>query len=476
MQNFDIKKLKPKDMNSKNLKPKKKLRKRTKVIISILLIIVVSIGVIKVFIPKKSLEVSYTILSKGDIIEKINVSGEVGSENSKNVYSTLNNIVKEINVEVGDIVKAGDILAVLDSGTLEKDIEQAVASTNATEGNYKIQYDIAKKAYNDILYINDNNLNLEITNGEAAINSTKMNLEDKQKNYEYKQLLFDYGEISNDELSKSRMDYENSKDNYDKAVVALENAKLKSNSDLDNAKASYETAKINYENKSQSIGIEKQKKQLEDCIIKAPIDGTITSVDAIVGSPGAGILFKIEDLKDVTISAKIKEVDIANVKVGQRTEIKTDSTGDSIIDGEVLSISPTAYKVGLTQIQEQSQATASDVNFESKIRINNLNENIKVGMKARVNIILAEKSNIYTVPYESIMQNDEINSIYIAEKITEKEHKYVVKEIKINTGLESDLDVEISGEGLSEGILILTDPSIYQVDQIITINGGEIVG
>ena len=259
MQKFDIKKLKPKNISLKNLKPKKKLKKRTKVIISILLIVVIGFGAIKFLVPKKSPEVNYTVLSKGDIVKKINISGEVGSENSKNVYSTLNNVVKEVKVEVGDVVKAGDVLAILDSGTLEKDIEQSVASTNATEENAKIQYDSAKKAYDDALYVYNNNLNTEIKNSETAVNSAKMNLDDKQKTYEYKQALLGYGEISEDELNKAKMDYENAKDDYDKAVVAFENAKLKSDSDLANAKTALDTAKTNYENKSQRIGLEKQQ-------------------------------------------------------------------------------------------------------------------------------------------------------------------------------------------------------------------------
>lgn len=471
MQKFDIKKLKPKNISLKNLKSKKKLKKKTKVIISILLIIAVGFGAIKVFVPKKSLEVNYTVLSKGDIVKKINISGEVGSENSKNVYSTLNNVVKEIKVEVGDVVKAGDVLAVLDSGTLEKDIEQAVASANASEENAKAQYDSAKKAYDDALYINNNNLNAEIKNSETAVISTKMNLEDKQKTYEYKQVLLGYGEISEDELSKAKIDYENAKNDYDKAVVVLENTKIKAESDLVNAKTSYETAKTNYENKSQRIGVEKQQQQLEDCLIKAPTDGTVTSVNAVVGSPSTGILFVIEDLNDITITAKIKEVDVANVKNGQKAEIKTDATGDTVINGEVISVNPTADKGGATQLQGQSQATSNDVNFEGKIKLNELNENIKVGMKARINVILDEKSDVYTVPYESIVQNGDTSSIYVAEKTGEKENQYVIKEVPITTGLESDLDVEILGEGLVEGIFIIAEPSMYQVGQIIEING-----
>ena len=48
-----------------------------------------------------------------------------------------------------------------------------------------------------------------------------------------------------------------------------------------------------------------------------------------MGNPGTGTLFQIENLDNMEVKTSIKEVDIANVKVGQRTEIKTDATGDT---------------------------------------------------------------------------------------------------------------------------------------------------
>ena len=164
---------------------------------------------------------------------------------------------------------------------------------------------------------------------------------------------------------------------------------------------------------------------------------------------------------EITIS--IKEVDIANVKVGQRVEIKTDATGDEVISGEVVSVDPTAKKAGVSQGMgqsgSQSQTTSTDAGFEAKVKINNTNENMKFGMSARVNIILNEKSDIYTVSSESIVENEDSKSIYVAEKSGEKENEYIVKELPINTGLESDFNVEISGEGISDGIIIIDDPS-----------------
>ena len=409
-------------------------------------------------------DIKYTVLSKGNIVNSINVSGQIKSNESSNVYSTLDNKIKEVRVKIGDKVKAGDILAVLDTGDLEKDIEQAKATTTANEANAKIELNSTKKEYDNALYLYNNNLNAEITNAEEAVNSAKLSFEDKENIYEYNKMLLQSGEISEQELKQKKMDFENAKSEYNKAVVALENAKVKALQELDTAKNNYEKAQTNYNNNSERIALEKQQSNLEKCQIKATIDGTVTSVNAVVGNSGSGNLFKIENLDNIEINASIKEIDIANVKVGQKAEIKTDATGDTAIYGEVVSINPTANTSEISAVTEKSQSTSTSTGtdssgFAAEIKINEPNENIHVGMSARANIILSEKSDIYTISYDSIVENEDSKSIYVAEKSGEKENEYIIKELPINTGLESDSSVEISGEGISDGIIIIDDPS-----------------
>jgi len=473
MPKLDMKKLKLKNISFKGLKFKKKPSKKV-IILGTIFIIIVAFIIGKIIMPKPVPNVKYTALSKGKIVNTINVLGEIKSKDSINVYSILNNPIKEVRVKVGDKVKAGDILAILDSAGLEKDIEQATASTQAAEANAKIQLDIAKRVYDDELHLYNGNSNIEIKNAEETLNLAKINFDDKNKIYENNKTLFDAEAISKSDLNKSEIEFCTAKSDYEKAKVASENVKVKANQALNTAKNNYETAQTNSSNNSQRIAIEKQKQQLDDCTIKATADGTITDVNAVVGNIGNGVLFQIENLDNAEITLAIKEVDIANVKVGQRAEIKTDGTGDEIIPGEVLSVNPTAKKGNVSQStgksESQSQGTSSDSTFEAKVKINNMNENIKVGMSARVTIILNEKSDIYTVSSESIAENEKGKCIYIAEKSGKKLNEYIIKELPVETGLESDFSVEISGEGITDGIIVIDDPSIHKVGDKIKIN------
>jgi len=474
MPKLDIKRLKPKGISLKGLKLKKRPSKKV-IIFGVIFVIIAAVIIVKVIMPKPALPVKHTVLSKGIIVNSINVLGEINSKDTTNVYSTLSNPVKEVKVSVGDKVKAGDVLAILDSGSLEKDVKQAEATTVAAEANAKSDLENKKKAYDNASYLYDNNLNSEIRNAEEALKSAKLNLADKKRTYENNKALYDADALTKNDLNKSEIEYSNAQSDYDKAGVAIENVKIRASQDLDTAKNTYETAETAYNNKSQRIALEKQQSELEKCEVKATIDGTITVVNAVVGNPGTGTLFEVENLDDMEVKTSIKEVDIANVKVGQRTEIKTDATGELAIAGEIVSVSPSAKKGESTQVKTGSQSTSSsssDTGFETKIKINDINENMKPGMSARVNVILNEKSDIYTIASDSIVQNENGKSIYVAEKSGKKENEYIIKELPIETGLESDFNVEISGEGITDGIIIIDDPSIHRVGDKIQINEG----
>jgi multidrug efflux pump subunit AcrA (membrane-fusion protein) len=64
-------------------------------------------------------------LKKADLTDSVLASGTVKSSNTKNVYSKVTGYpVKEVYFKVGDKVKAGDVLAQLDTTSLELDIRQ----------------------------------------------------------------------------------------------------------------------------------------------------------------------------------------------------------------------------------------------------------------------------------------------------------------------------------------------------------------
>lgn len=480
-------------LNKKNLVNKeiitkesiKKTFKNKKVISVICVLLVIALGftVYKVKFAKKAEvqnNVKYTILKKTNISTNISSSGAIKSGDSTNVYSNFSYNVASVNVEVGDVVKKGDVLAIIDTTDLEDEIAKSTLSVTANEEKNKLSLEKAKLSYENKKYLYDNNLNTEIINAQSTLNSKKLDLDDKTKTYEYDKVMFENGEISKQDLNKAQIDYENAKGGYDQATVALEAAKVNVDQSLAEAKNSYESAEAAVADTSSRLELEKKQAKLLNREVVAPVDGTVTNVNAVVGIESSGALFVIQDLSNLIVNASVDETDVANVKVGQRVEITTDASGPAIIPAEVISVEPVSSTASAstsstsssggktsTSTSTTTNSTSSDVSFTVKVKLTGQNDKVKIGMNSVVNIITNEKNDVYSVPYAAVVNNKGESVVYAAVK---QDKEYIAKEIPVTKGIESATNAEIEGADLSDGMIILSDPSSYSVGSTVTIS------
>jgi HlyD family secretion protein len=466
----------------KQLFIKEKIFKNKKVISVICIVLVITLGVVvyKVKFAKKATvqsNVKYTTLKKTNIATNISSSGAIKSGDSTNIYSNLEYNVAVINVAVGDVVKKGDVLATIDTTTLQEEIAEAEQTLASNETKNKLALATAKQKYENLKYLYDNNLNTDIINAEKALDSAKLNLENETKTYEYYKLMLKNGEKSQDDVNKEQITYETTKSTYDKATVALEATKVTTTQALAEAKNSYDTAQATADDKSSRLAFEDKKKKLQDAQVIATVDGTVTNVNAVVGIQASGALFVIQDLNNLIVNASVDETDVANVKVGQRTEITTDATGPSIIAAEVVSVEPvsstqsastssTSSTTKTTTTTTTSNSTSSDVSFTVKVKLTGQNDKVKVGMNSVVNIITNEKKDIYSVPYAAVVNKDGKSEVYAAVK---QDKGYIVKEIPVTKGIESATNAEIEGADLSDGMMILSSPTGYSDGSTVVI-------
>lgn len=204
--------------------------------------------------------------------------------------------------------------------------------------------------------------------------------------------------------------------------------------------------------------------------IKAPVSGTITSINTQNGALASGVLFTIENTNSLQIRATIKEADLATVKTSMPVNIKTDATGDTVYQGTVKSIAPTA-------VQSQSANAAAGVSgassgsnpeFQAIVSIDSDITNLLIGMKARLSIIVEDKQDVYSVDYNAVTTDAQGDPCILA-AVDEQDGIYTVKEIPVTTGTESDFAIEISGDGLSDGLQVITDISNVKAGDSVTL-------
>ncbi|WP_459476818.1 HlyD family secretion protein [Clostridium saccharoperbutylacetonicum] len=463
---------------------KKKFLTKKKIIsiVSLVLVVILGVTVYKVkFSKPKTAQVSvkYTTLKKGNIQTTINSSGAIKSGDSTNIYSNLEYNVASINVSVGDVVKKGDVLATIDTTTLQEQISEAQQTYTANQQKNQLTLASAKQKYENLKYLQDNNLQTDIINAEKALDSAKMDMEDKQRTYDYDKVMLSKGEISQQDLNTAQNNYQNAKNTYDKATVALEAAKVNVSQNLAEAKSNYDSAQATVNNQSDKLALEDKQKKLQDAQVVATVDGTVTNVNAVVGIQASGALFVIQDLSNLIVNASVDETDVANIKVGQKAEITTDASGSAVIEAEVVSVEPVSSTASAstsststssgktsTSTSTTSNSTSSDVTFTVKVHLTGQNDKVKVGMNSVVKIITNEKNDVYSVPYGAVITKDGQSHVYAAVK---QGTQYTVKEISVTKGLESDTNVVIDGADLTDGMLILNEPSNYKEGSTVAI-------
>ncbi|MDL2218454.1 HlyD family efflux transporter periplasmic adaptor subunit [Christensenellaceae bacterium OttesenSCG-928-M15] len=500
-----------------------------------------------------------TVIVSTDLTYSISATGTVVSDNSRNVNSTQAYQVKEVFVEVGERVNAGDPLCKLDSETLENSIAKMELSIELSQKTGKQQVKAARDSYNAAKNALEQGLNSSLVSAQSQVNSAYNAWQNAKKTYEDYQEGLDRGmnstikqqqtakdnaddgvESANKSVTAAQRMQSAAQDAYDLTVAAFisdyetnnggssptaaviaedptvklrakelseaASAVSSAHRSLSSAQSSYNTAKDNlkvteynsditlenykiamdnayqtYETAIESMNaaelsvdtqlqasknslassqlgantdlsshdLQQLYKDLDKTTITAPVAGTVTAVYAKVGNAGSGLLFVIEDTDNLIVETSVKEFDISTVTEGLPVVIKSDATGDTAIDGKIKSISPTSTKTAAGTID-----TMGDIVFPTDVDVLTKGSGLRIGMSVRLNYIVEEKSSVLAVPYEAVYTNATGDECILT--LTEQpDGNYLVNELSVTTGMETDLYIEVSGNGVHEGLRVI---------------------
>ena len=165
----------------------------------------------------------------------------------------------------------------------------------------------------------------------------------------------------------------------------------------------------------------------------APFEGIITRMD--VKSPNVNVLvtdiFQIVDPNSLYFEANLDEEDINKVSVNQKAIVLLDAYPDESYETSVKSIAFAS--------KETTTGTAYEVRFDFPEEII---RQLRLSLNGTVEIILDEKENVLTLPFEAVDERDEGDFIMVMEN-----DKPIEREVKI--GIQTDTEIEILS-GLSE--------------------------
>ncbi|MCT4625318.1 MAG: efflux RND transporter periplasmic adaptor subunit [Schleiferiaceae bacterium] len=407
------------------------MSKRTKIIIGIAVIVLVSVGIGlkksgKIGSSGRGLEVELGEAKKVTIIETVTASGKIQPEIEIKLSPEVSGEIIELNVKEGDKVKGGDVLVKINPDLYETSVTRAKAA---------------------------------VKSAEAAVSQSEAQFNEAEKSYNRNKSLKDQDVISQAEFDASQRMYN----------VALHQLEA-SESQLESARATLKEARQN----------------LKRTTIVAPQDGSISVLNVELGERVVGTaqmagteLLRVANLENMEVLVEVNENDIVRVSLGDTANVEVDAYLDRMFKGVVTEIANSANLLGVSADQVTT--------FEVKVRIlpesyedmdlNGKESPFRPGMTATVDILTEVADGILSVPIAAVStRTDTAATSRFSKKkkedgeeatnTSEEEEEYEVvfvtngKRAKlkvVTTGIQDDKNIEIKS-GLEEGEEIIVGP------------------
>jgi HlyD family secretion protein len=403
-----------------------------------------------------------TTVKKDDLVITVTEDGNVESAKNRELKCEVPGPITILDiVPDGSVVKEGDTLVKLDSYSTEDSIttqQIAVAKAEAakitSEKNHAAA-EIAVEEYREGTFVQ------EMQQYEADITVAKQNLSSANNLKYYSEKMHRKGYVTQLDVESKEFAVEQAKLNLAvaerKKDVLEKFTKLKMLEDLtskrDSAEALMKSDRAAYEKETRTL--DKFEKQLKHCTILAPADGMVVYANDMGGgfrmqqAPkidlGASVnqyqtILKLPDLKHMQVKTLVHETKVDQLRLGMRARVKIQ---DLEFQGEITSIANQPEQSNWWQGNTKEYATLISIDGEPT--------DLKPGMTAEVEILVAEKKDVLTIPVQCVVENAGKFHAYV------KNASGVPEKRELVLGGTNDTVIEVD-DGLKEGEQVLLNP------------------
>lgn len=376
--------------------------------------------------PQSTEALQTTVSRMGDLTLLASGTGSIVPAKEINLGFDEAGTLLELDVQEGDEVQAGDILARLQTARSEEEI-------NASTAEADLAVVQAQNAL-DRLYQTSDVSRTEALNNIAAYSTALRDAQYALENYSTPTYLQNLDTVDAIAVMKKQLDqallefepyryhsrYDDDREDklkllneaqarYDAAVdrLNLEYTLEVAEANLAKAQQDYDKYKDGpaFDELTEAKGTLMNAKaklalaQADQAILElaAPFDGTILSADAIVGGTvGEESIITLGVLKPITLDVYLDESDLQMVKVGYSAEVIFDAYPDKVFKGEVIQISRSLQTVSeVSAIRAEVQVDSSEL--DSSITL-------PVGLNASVDVIAGRATNVVLVPIEALRE------------------------------------------------------------------------
>jgi macrolide-specific efflux system membrane fusion protein len=338
------------------------------------------------------------VVKRGNIEKVVLTNGVLYPSKLVNVGAQVSGLIERMDVNVGQNIKQGDLIAQIDNLTQQNALKEAQASLQSIDAQYRAKQAQIKVAKSE--YARNKKM---LVNGAASVSD-----------FDSAESILAVYLAELDELSAEK----------DKAIISVDNAKL----------------------------------NLGYTTIRSPIDGTVIYVSVEEGqtvnnNQGTPSIIELAQLDVMTIKAQVSEADIINVSAGQEVYFSILGATAKKYRGVLRAIEPGPT---LLSGDDSSLMIGDDeaIYYNALFDVENPDNLLRFGMTAQVSIILASAQDTLLVPSQILITKTRPSVSYQVPVIVNNRIEYRDVEVGINNKVYAQIL-----SGLNEGDQIMLGQS-----------------
>jgi RND family efflux transporter MFP subunit len=338
-----------------------------------------------------------TTVQRMSVQREVDLSGTLMSPEQAKISSEVAGIVRDVRVQLGTEVRAGDVLVRLEPSELQFALDRAESALRQVEAQLGIDRAQDKQPPPD--------------EAIASVRQAMANRDDARSAFERAQQLNDRGLLTRADRDTAETRLKVGEANYQAALDTVHSLRAS----LQDRGASYDLA----------------RKKLADAVIKAPVAGSIS--ERLV-QPGEFIrentpIATIVQMSPLKLKTAIQEKNASLITPGQVVQFDVEAFLNKKFKGKIAYVSPSV-----------DQATRT---FAVEALVDNSDRQLKPGFFAKGVVLTRVDAQVLAVPEDAISTLAGVSTVYVIENGKARQQQISLgarqnKLVEVTSGLKGD--------------------------------------
>lgn len=374
------------------------------------------------------LTVDAAAASRQNIATYLSLDGQIAPLEQSTLAFQQSGTIINIDVNIGDMVRKGQLLARIDPATLQASLSQAQAQASqfsAAARGAVVGYPV------------------QTQNNQAAVQTAKASLQNAKLVYDQNKQLYKQGYVSETTLQQSQANYVSAQQTYNNAVVGLRNDVVSAQSvKSQQAQAAAAAAQ------AQLLST-----QLAQTYMYSPYDAVVSNrlVDpGAYASPSQPVL-QVSRVDRVWINVNVPDEDLPYVRPGITVNFKSTSLPGKSFTGPVQTVNLVP--------------TAGTLSYLARLELHNPGYVLRGGMLVTVTVTKARAVGAIVVPRSAVAQGPSGNLVYVV-----ADNK--AQAVPVKVGVQTDTMSQVISPKIQAGTMVITTrPDALKDGSIVAVSG-----